>query len=52
MLHQATMGAIHLVNSGKAEGVLIQKQIDAVNTIIDIYHNVKDGVKRFEEESR
>jgi hypothetical protein len=51
MLHQATMGAIHLVNSGKAEGVLTQKQIDAVNTIIDIYHKVKDDVKRFEEDT-
>ncbi len=51
MSHQATMGAIHLVNSGKAEGVLTQKQIDAVNTIIDIYHKVKDDVKRFEEDT-
>ena len=51
MLHQATMGAIHLVNSGKAEGVLTKKQIDAVNTIIDIYHKVKDDVKRFEEDA-
>lgn len=51
MLHQATMGAIHLVNSGKAKGVLTQKQIDAVNTIIDIYHKVKDDVKRFEEDT-
>ena len=51
MLHQATMGAIHLVNSGKAEGVLTKKQIDAVNTIIDIYHKVKDDVKRFEEDT-
>lgn len=51
MLHQATMGAIHLVNSGKAEGVLTQKQINAVNTIIDIYHKVKDDVKRFEEDT-
>ena len=41
LLHQGTVGAINLVRKGKAEGVLTKEQIDAVNTIIDIYNKVK-----------
>ena len=44
LIHQATMGAIHLVKDGKAEGMLTPKQIEAVKTIIDIYNKAKaDG---------
>lgn len=41
LLHQGTVGAINLVKKGKAEGVLTKEQIDAVNTILDIYNKVK-----------
>lgn len=44
LIHQATMGAIHLVKDGKAEGMLTPKQIEAVKTVIDIYNKAKaDG---------
>lgn len=41
LIHQATMGAIHLVKDGKAEGMLTPKQIEAVKTVIDIYNKAK-----------
>lgn len=41
LIHQATMGAIHLVKDGKAEGMLTPKQIEAVKTVIDIYDKAK-----------
>lgn len=44
LIHQSTMGAIHLVKNGKAEGMLTPKQIAAVKTVIDIYNKAKaDG---------
>lgn len=44
LIHQSTMGAIHLVKNGKAEGMLTPKQIEAVKTVIDIYNKAKaDG---------
>ena len=49
MLHQATMGSINLVKKGKANGILTPKQIEAVNTILDIYNKVKDDKERFKE---
>ena len=42
LIHQATMGAIHLVKDGKAEGMLTPKQIEAVKTVIDIYNKAKE----------
>ena len=50
MLHQSTMGAINLVKSGKAKGMLTDKQIEAVNTILDLYDKVKNDKERFKEE--
>lgn len=41
LIHQATVGAIHLVKDGKAEGMLTPKQIEAVKTVIDIYNKAK-----------
>lgn len=41
LIHQATMGAIHLVKDGKAEGMLTPKQIEAVKIVIDIYNKAK-----------
>jgi hypothetical protein len=41
LIHQSTMGAIHLVKDGKAEGMLTPKQIEAVKTVIDIYNKAK-----------
>ena len=41
LIHQATMGAIHLVKDGNAEGMLTPKQIEAVKTVIDIYNKAK-----------
>lgn len=53
LIHQATMGAIHLVKDGKAEGMLTPKQIEAVKTVIDIYNNAKaDGRIVWEEGKR
>lgn len=50
LIHQATMGAIHLVKDGKAEGMLTPKQIEAVKTVIDIYNKAKsDGRIVWEE---
>ena len=49
MIHQATMGSINLVKKGKANGILTPKQIEAVNTILDIYNKVKDDKERFKE---
>lgn len=49
MIHQVANGAINLVKKGKAEGALTPKQIEAVNTILDIYNKVKDDTKRFRE---
>lgn len=44
LIHQSTMGAIHLVKDGKAEGMLTPKQIEAVKTVIDTYKKAKaDG---------
>ena len=50
MLHQATMGAINLVKSGKADSMLTAKQIEGVKTILDLYDNVKNDKERFKEE--
>ena len=52
LLHQGTIGAINLVMNGKAEGVLTKDQIDAVNTIIDIYNKVKANPERLSESKR
>lgn len=53
LIHQATMGAIHLVKDGKAEGMLTPKQIEAVKTVIDVYNKVKaDGRIVWEEGKR
>ncbi len=50
LIHQSTMGAIHLVKDGKAEGMLTPKQIEAVKTVIDIYNKAKaDGRIVWEE---
>lgn len=50
MIHEVTMGAINLVKKGKAEGMLTPKQIEGVNTILEIYDKVKDDKERFKEE--
>ena len=50
MIHEATMGAINLVKKGKAEGMLTPKQIEGVNTILEIYDMVKNDKERFKEE--
>lgn len=53
LIHQATMGAIHLVKDGKAEDMLTPKQIEAVKTVIDIYNKAKaDGRIVWEEGKR
>lgn len=52
LLHQGTIGAINLVRKGKAEGVLTKEQIDAVNTILDIYNKVKADSERLSESKR
>ena len=53
LIHQATMGAIHLVKDGKAEGMLTPKQIEAVKTVIDVYNKAKaDGRIVWEEGKR
>ena len=49
MLHQGTVGAINLVRKGKAKGVLTKEQIDAVNTIIDIYNKAVRNKEAFAE---
>lgn len=50
LIHQSTMGAIHLVKDGKAEGMLTPKQIEAVKTVIDIYNKVKADARIVWEE--
>ena len=50
MIHEVTMGAINLVKKGKAEGMLTPKQIEGVNTILEIYDRVKGDKERFKEE--
>lgn len=50
ILHQATMGAINLVKRGKADGMLTPKQIEGVETILDLYNKVKNDKERFKEE--
>ena len=52
LLHQGTVGAINLVRKGKAEGILTKEQIDAVNTIIDIYNKVKASPETLSESER
>ena len=52
LLHQGTIGAINLVRKNKAEGVLTKEQIDAVNTIIDIYNKVKANPQKLSESQR
>lgn len=52
LIHQATMGAIHLVKDGKAEGMLTPKQIEAVKTVIDIYNKAKADVRIVWEEGK
>ena len=49
ILHQITLGSIDLVKRGKAGGILTPKQIEAVNSILDIYNKVKDNRKQFEK---
>ena len=49
IFHQMTLGSISLVKKGKAEGILTPKQIEAVNTILDIYDKVRGNDKQFEE---
>lgn len=49
MLHQATTGAIHLVKSGKADGVLTPKQVEGVKEILKLYDEVKGDKERFKE---
>lgn len=49
LLHQSINGAITLVKKGKAKGFLSDRQIDGVNTILDIYNKVKDDKGRFKE---
>ena len=49
ILHQITLGSIDLVKRGKADGILTPKQIEAVNSILDIYNKVKDNRKQFKE---
>ncbi|MDD7046169.1 MAG: DEAD/DEAH box helicase family protein [Prevotella sp.] len=51
LIHQGVDHAIDLVNSDKAEGVLTPKQIEAVNTILDIYQKAKIQPERFKENS-
>ena len=52
LIHQATMGAIHLVKDGKAEGMLTPKQIEAVKTVIDIYNKAKADTRIVWEEGK
>ena len=49
LLHQSINGAINLVKKGKAKGFLSDRQIEGVNTILDIYNKVKDDKERFKE---
>ena len=51
LIHQGMDHAIQLVNSGKAEGALTPKQIEAVNTILDIYRKAKEQPERFKDNS-
>ncbi|MGM9733414.1 MAG: LPD38 domain-containing protein [Prevotella sp.] len=52
LIHQATTGAISIVKKGKAEGILTKQQIDAVNTIFDIYKKALDNKTLFSENDR
>lgn len=52
LIHQATTGAISIVKKGKAEGILTKQQIDAVNTIFDIYNKSLNNKNLFSENDR
>lgn len=52
LIHQATTGAISIVKKGKAEGILTKLQIDAVNTIFDIYNKSLNNKNLFSENDR
>ena len=47
MIHQGIDHAIHLVNSGKADGALTSRQIEAVNSILGIYEKAMEHPLRF-----
>lgn len=49
MIHEGVNGAIHLVKSGKADGMLTQKQIEAVETISEIYDRAVGNQEKFGE---
>jgi hypothetical protein len=49
MIHEGVNGAIHLVKSGKADGMLTQKQIEAVETISEIYDRAVGNQEKFRE---
>ena len=47
MIHEGVNGAIHLVKSGKADGMLTPKQIEAVETISEIYDRAVENQEKF-----
>lgn len=49
MIHEGVNGAIHLVKSGKADGMLTPKQIEAVETISEIYDRAVENQEKFRE---
>ena len=49
MIHEGVNGAIHLVKSGKADGMLTPKQIEAVETISEIYDRAVGNHEKFGE---
>lgn len=49
MIHEGVNGAIHLVKSGKADGMLTPKQIEAVETISEIYDRAVGNQEKFGE---
>ncbi|WP_308275351.1 LPD38 domain-containing protein [Prevotella sp.] len=49
MIHEGVNGAIHLVKSGKADGMLTPKQIEAVETISEIYDRAIQNQEKFKE---
>ena len=49
MIHEGVNGAIHLVKSGKADGMLTPKQIEAVETISEIYDRAVGNQEKFRE---
>ena len=49
MIHEGVNGAIHLVKSGKADGMLTPKQIEAVETISEIYDRAIQNQEKFRE---